>query len=1051
MLSFIEASLSRTRTVMMVLVLLLIAGISTYVSIPKESNPDVLIPYIYVSMIHDGISPEDAERMLVRPMENELRSIEGVKEMTANASEGHASVTLEFLAGTDPKEALADVRDKVTLAKAKLPSETEEPSVHEVKMAEENPAITVMLAGPVPERALIQIARDMQDRLESLPEVLEVKVGGDREDIVEIIVDPLLMESYNLDQGDIASLVSRNNRLVAAGTMDTGKGSFAVKVPSVFETVRDVMEMPIKVDGDKVITFADVATVRRSYKDPNTFARLNGQPTVSLEVIKRPGENIIETVNKTKAMIAEQQKVWPANVEVAYTGDQSEDVKEMLNDLQNNVLSAIILVVIVIVAVLGLRSAGLVGVAIPGSFLTGILVLAIMGFTVNIVVLFALIMAVGMLVDGAIVVTEYADRCMSEGMPRKQAYLQAAKRMAWPITASTATTLAAFAPLIFWPGIMGEFMKYLPITLITTLSASLFMALIFVPALGAMIGKSRPVTAEAKQQLMLAEQGDISAIKGFTGTYLRTLSGALKRPVVVLLGSIVFAFGVVIAYAASNLGMEFFPDVEPSGANVYVRSHGDLSVYEKDAIMEQIEQRVVDMEEIETLYTLTGNNGEVGYFRINLVDWDQRRQANTIIDEIRSKTADLAGVEIEIRKDQNGPSGGKDLRLQLSSRFPDLVDDAVRKVRHGLAESGSFTNIDDNGSKPGIEWQLKVDRSDAARFGADVTTLGATVQMVTNGLKLGEYRPDDVDNELDIRVRFPEDKRHLGRLDDLRVKTYAGQVPITNFVHRTPEQKLDTIRRVDGKRVVTVSADLVPGKLLNLELPKLQEQLPELGIDPRVHFEVKGQNEEQDESSAFLQNAFMVALFVMAIILVTQFNSFYQAFLILSAVVFSTVGVLLGLLIFQKPFGIVMSGIGVIALAGIVVNNNIVLIDTFNVLRRQGMSAREAILRTGAQRLRPVLMTTVTTILGLLPMVLEVNIDLMARTIQHGAPSTQWWSQLATAVAGGLAFATVLTLVLTPCLLMIGANVHQFFERRRAKSAIPEQPNADVEDINSAA
>ncbi|MCM2678647.1 efflux RND transporter permease subunit [Echinimonas agarilytica] len=1050
MLAIIEGALSRTRTVMMVLVLLIVSGISTYVSIPKEANPDVLIPYIYVSMVHDGISPEDAERMLVRPMENELRAIEGVKEMTARASEGSASVTLEFLAGTDPKEALADVRDKVTLAKAKLPNETEEPSVHEVKMAEENPAVTVMLAGPVPERALIKVARDLKDRLEGMSEVLEAKIGGDREDIVEIIVDPLLMESYNLDQGDIATLVSRNNRLVAAGTMDTGKGSFAVKVPSIFETVRDVMEMPIKVDGDKVITFADVATIRRSYKDPSTFARLNGEPTVSVEVVKRPGENIIETVNKTKALVAEQQKNWPVNVMVEYTGDQSKDVRDMLNDLQNNVLSAIILVVIVIVAVLGLRSAGLVGVAIPGSFLTGILVLAMMGFTINIVVLFALIMAVGMLVDGAIVVTEYADRCLSEGMPKQEAYLQAAKRMAWPITASTATTLAAFAPLIFWPGVMGEFMKYLPITLIATLSASLFMALIFVPALGAIFGKAKPVSASAKQQLMLAEQGDISVIKGFTGTYLRTLNSAIKRPFLVLLGAIVFAIAVVSAYGASELGMEFFPDVEPAGANMNIRSHGDLSIYEKDALMRDIEAELVNMEELKTLYSLTGNNGEVGYFRLNLIDWDQRRSADDIIEEVRQRTERFAGVEIEIRKDENGPGGGKDLRLQLSSRFPELVNDAVRKVRLALAENGQFTNIDDDGSKPGIEWQLNVDRSDAARFGADVTSLGATVQMVTNGLKLGEYRPDDVDDELDIRVRFPEDKRHLGRLDDLRVKTYAGQVPITNFVERSAEKKLDSIRRVDSKRVVTVSADLVPGALLNLVLPEMEAKFPELGIDPRVTIEVKGQNEEEDESQAFLGNAFMVALFVMAIILVTQFNSFYQAFLILSAVVFSTVGVLLGLLIFQKPFGIVMSGIGVIALAGIVVNNNIVLIDTFNVLRRKGMPAAEAILRTGAQRLRPVLLTTVTTILGLLPMVLEVNIDLMARTMQFGGPSTQWWSQLATAVAGGLAFATVLTLVLTPCLLMLGSKVSGRLQRRK-QAKQDQSEKAAIKNIHSAA
>ncbi|WP_199610570.1 efflux RND transporter permease subunit [Flocculibacter collagenilyticus] len=1020
MLSFIDGALSRTRTVLMIFILLLISGWVTYNNIPKEANPDITIPFIYVSIIHDGISPEDAERMLVRPMENELRSIDGIKEMKSTAGEGHASITMEFLAGLDPKDALADVRDKVTLAKAKLPSDTEEPTVHEVTMADENPALTVILSGEVSERGLVEIARDLKDRLEGMKEILEVEIGGDREDIVEIIVDPLLVESYGLDQNEIFNLLSRNNRLVAAGTLDTGKGRFAVKVPSVFESVKDVMEQPIKVVDQRVITFQDVATIRRSYKDPDSFARLDAAKAVSLEVKKRPGENIIETVNQVKAIVTDLQQVWPQHIKVAYTGDQSKDVKDMLRDLQNNVASAVILVVIVIIAILGVRSAALVGIAIPGSFLTGILVLSVFGLTVNIVVLFALIMAVGMLVDGAIVVTEFADRMMSEGLRKKEAYTAAARRMAWPIIASTATTLAAFAPLIFWPGIMGEFMKYLPITLIATLTASLLMALIFVPTLGTLFGKVRPVAPEVKQQMLQAEHGDITNLKGFTGKYVNALSRAILHPWKVLFASIAIAILVFISYGFSNLGIEFFPDVEPYGANMTVRSHGDLSIHEKDAITQEIESRIVDMPEIKTLYSRTGGRERVGYMRLNFVDWQQRRKAKEIISEVYSRTESLAGVEIEVRKDENGPGGGgKDLVIELSSRFPELVEDAVTVIRTELEANPAFINVDDSGSKPGIEWQLKVDRDNAARFGTDASTVGSTVQMVTTGLRIGDYRPDDVDDELDIRVRFPEDKRDIEQLDHLRVKTQYGMMPVSNFVTRTATQKVDSIKRVDSKRVLTVNADMADGELLSQHLPLLEQQFPELNIDPRVSVTVKGQNEEEAESQAFLQSAFLVALFVMAIILVTQFNSFYQAFLILSAVVFSTVGVFLGLLVVQKPFGIVMSGIGVISLAGIVVNNNIVLIDTYNVLRREGIAAYEAILRTGAQRLRPVLMTTVTTILGLMPMVLEMNIDILNRNVEFGGPSTQWWSQLATAVAGGLAFATLLTLVLTPCLLAL--------------------------------
>lgn len=1045
MLSLIDAALTRTRSVLMVFVLLLISGAITYANIAKESNPDITIPNIYISIVHDGISPEDAERMLIRPMEKELKSIAGIKAMSATASEGHASINLEFIAGLDPKEALADVRDKVTLAKAKLPSESEEPEVHEVTMANQNPAITVILSGPVTERGLITIARDVKDKIEGLQEVLEVDIGGDREDMVEIIVDPLLMESYGLDQSDIYNLVERNNRLVPAGTMDTGKGRFAIKVPSVFETVQDLLELPIKVDGDKVITFQDVSTVRRAYKDPNSFARLNGERSVAIEVKKRSGENIIDTVAKVKALIEVERQRWPNQVNVDYVGDQSLDVQDTLNDLQNNVLSAVLLVVIVIIATLGTRTALLVGLAIPGAFLTGILVLALAGLTVNIVVLFGLIMAVGMLVDGAIVVTEFADRELNEGKTKRQAYGLAARRMAWPIIASTATTLAAFAPLMFWPGMMGEFMKYLPITLIAVLTASLAMALIFVPTIGSVIGKSRQISAKEQQQIDQAEQGDLTQLTGFTGKYVRVLKKAINHPWKILASTLAMSVLVIFLYSASGLGAIFFPDIEPSSATIVVRSHGDLSIREKDEIMVSIENRIVDLAEIKTLYTRTGGNDQIGTFQVNFTNWQFRRPADEVVLDIRQRTNDLAGVEIEVRKNENGPQSGKDLVIELSSRFPEKLNESARIISTALHNHSQFTDIEDSSTKPGIEWQLKIDRSLAATYGADAALVGSTVQMVTNGLKLGEYRPDDVDDELDIRVRFPEDKRNISRLDTLRLKTPAGLVPVSSFVERSAVPKVDSIKRVDSKRVVSIKANLVPGAQLAKELPALQAQFPALGIDPSVEIAIKGQNEDQQESEDFLVKAFGIALFVMAIILVTQFNSFYQAFLILSAVIFSTVGVFLALFLVQKPFGIVMGGIGVISLAGIVVNNNIVLIDTYNVLRREGYAVVDAILRTGAQRLRPVMLTTVTTILGLLPMVLQINLDFFNRTAVVGAPSTQWWNQLATAIAGGLAFATVLTLILTPCLLALRDL------RKVKKHGLRQAKPVDIKTVGNAA
>ncbi|MFA0479558.1 efflux RND transporter permease subunit [Vibrio splendidus] len=1024
MYSIIDAALSRARTMLSLLALILVAGVITYITIPKESSPDITIPIIYVSVGHQGISPTDAERLLVRPIEQELRSIEGVKEMTATAAEGHASVVLEFNVGVDLTKAMADVRDAVDLAKPKLPEDSDEPTVNEVTLASEQPVLSVVLFGTVPERTIVQIARELGDKLESYRQILEVDIAGDRDDIVEIIVDPLLMESYSLDQADIYNLIALNNRVVAAGFVDTGYGRFSVKVPSVFNSLKDVLELPIKVDGKQVVTFGDVATVRRAFRDPESFARLDGKSAVVLDIKKRAGENIIETVELVKAVMAgaQQQAEWPNNLLVKYTWDESKDVKIMLNDLQNNILSAIILVVIVIIAILGVRTALLVGISIPGSFLTGLLVLSVFGLTVNIVVLFSLIMAVGMLVDGAIVVTEFADRRMQEGEGRKAAYRDAAKRMAWPITASTATTLAAFAPLLFWPDVTGEFMKFLPLTLIATLTASLIMALLFVPVLGGLIGKPQYVSPKIQARMVALHNGDFSQATGLTKAYYHTLSIAIKHPFKILFSAILLAVAVGFTYSKAGLGAEFFPEVDPPFFNVKVRSHGDLSIQEKDVIMRDIELMMLNHDEFDTVYTRTGGDDQIGLISITPVDWQYRRSVKAIIEELKVHTDQYAGVEIEYKFPDAGPPVENDLVIELSARTPEQLNQAAKIVRNWADGNQALTNISDTASKDGIDWKVDIRRDDAARFSADATLVGNTVQFVTNGLKIGDYLPDDSSEEVDILVRYPSDKRDIGRFDQLRVKTPAGLVPITNFAQIVPDHKQDTIKRLDGKRVVNIMADMEEGYNLALELPKIEQALSELGLPSSVEFRIRGQNEEQENSSAFLQSAFLVALAVMALILITQFNSFYQAFLILSAVLFSTVGVFVGLLIFQRPFGIVMSGIGVIALAGIVVNNNIVLIDTYNQLIKRGLDKRDAILRTGVQRLRPVMLTTVTTILGLMPMVLEMNIDLINQKIEFGAPSTQWWSQLATAIAGGLAFATVLTLVLTPCLLMLGRD-----------------------------
>ncbi len=1049
MKTFIDASIDHSRTVLASLVMILIAGAYAYTAIPKESDPDVNIPIVYVTMSHEGISPEDSERLLIRPMEQVLRTIEGVKEIRSVGFEGGANVIMEFDAGFDADAALTDVREQVDTAIPDLPDDSDEPEVHEVNVSL-FPVLLVALSGDVPERTLLKIARDLKDDIEGINTVLKSDIAGDREEMVEILIDPVRLESYGLSLNDAIVLAKRSNKLVAAGVQDTGAGRFAVKVPGLFETVSDIMDMPIVTSGDAVVHLGDIAEIRRSFKDPEGFARINGKPALVLEVTKRTGENIIDTIESVFKVVSQKRAEWPKElskqVNIDFMQDSSKDIRNMLLDLQNNVISAVILVMIVVVGALGVRTALLVGVAIPGSFLMAILVLYSLGATVNVVVLFSLILSVGMLVDGAIVVTEYADRKMMEGEPKSKAYGLAAKRMSWPIIASTATTLAAFLPLVFWPGVVGEFMKFLPMTLLIILSASLLMALIFVPTLGSIIGRASVANSVTAKGLAGAghDHGDLSRVGGFTGLYLKVLHMALRswwRPVLILIMAVGLLIGVQVLYAKHGKGVEFFPNVEPEYAMIEVRARGNLSVEEQNNIMTEVESLILGMDELQSVYGRTGRNSQnegpediIGTLTMEFTDWDTRRKAADIIIDIRERTSGIAGIIINDRKPDQGPPTGKDVQIELSSRFPDRLTPAINHVLKGAELIGGFVNVEDGRALPGIEWEMQVDRAQASKFGADVDLVGQAVQMVTRGIRLGGYRPDDSDDEIDIRARYPMEYRTIDQLDEIRLSTATGLVPIGNFVERKAHQKTGTIKRTDMRRVMSFKADVEKGIQVDKKVKAFTQWLNDNPLPEGVNFRFKGEDEEQRMAQEFLTKAFTIALFIMAIILVTQFNSFYSAFLILSAVIMSTIGVFMGLLIMDQPFGIVMSGIGVISLAGIVVNNNIVLIDTFDRLLPDEPNALSAIMRTGAQRLRPVMLTTVTTVLGLMPMVLGMNIDFLTREVSIGAPSTQWWQQLSTAIVFGIAFATILTLIVTPCSLMLRANIGEWRKRRKLRA-----------------
>ena len=1020
MRQLINAALTHTRTTLLLLVGLLLAGTAAWQAIPKEANPDVTIPIIYVSLALEGVSPEDGERLLVRPMEQELRGIEGLRKFTAQSSEGHGSVTLEFDPGFDPDTALADVRERVDIARSSLPDEAEEPRVMEVNVSE-FPVLSIGLSGDLDTRERMTIARRLKEEIEGIADVLEVEIAGEREDLLEIVVDPLVLESYGVDFDTLFNQISRNNRLVAAGSLDTGAGRLALKVPGIIESLNDVMNMPVKVEGDQVVTFGDVAWIHPTYKEAEGFARIDGQPAVVLEISKRAGANIIATIEAVREQLALAEDLLPEQLRITTILDESVTVQNMLSELLNNVLTAVVLVLIVVVAVMGWRMALLVGLTIPGAFLTGILLVWAFGFTLNIVVLFALILVAGMLVDGAIVVSELADRHLHDGQAPHQAWLDAASRMSWPVIASTATTLAVFIPLLFWPGVVGQFMKYLPATVILCLLASLAMALVFLPTLGRLFTRTSHASGT----------GPIDESTALGRGYRRILSRLLQHPAWVLLFAVLLIALLYTGYARFNHGVDFFPNVEPDSAQVLVRARGDFSAEETDAILQRVEQRLGGMGEVEALYARSYavpdqqmGSDVIGMLQFQFIDWYQRRPARTILADMAERTQDIPGITLEFQEQEMGPGGGKPIVLEVSATDPDIADAGVDQITAMMRNLGGFTDIQDNRSLPGVEWQVHVDREAAARMGTDITTIGSAVQLLTTGLQVATYRPPTVNDEVDIRVRLPENWRTLNQLERLTINTPRGQVPISHFVEITPAPKVGTLNRIDGRRAITVEADLAPGFLADERLRALldagQGQLPD-----GLMVNVAGEQEDQQESTQFLVSAFLVAIGLMALILVTQFNSYYQAALVLSAIVFSTAGVLMGLLITGQAFGIVMVGMGVIALAGIVVNNNIVLIDTYNELRAEGMPSAQAALEAGCLRLRPVLLTAITTVLGLMPMVLGVNVNLFAPALGFNAPSAQWWTQMSSAIAGGLTFATFLTLLLTPCMLVIGGRLRR--------------------------
>lgn len=1209
MTGIVDWAASRARMVIAFIILSLLAGGFAYGNLPKEGEPDIEIPAVIISLPFPGISAEDSEKLLIKPMETELSDLDGLKSLSATAAESYANIVLEFEFGWDKTSVLADVRDAMSAAEAKFPDGYERYTINEFNFSE-FPIIIVDLTGPVPERTLLRVAKNLQDRLEGLEPVLEASLAGNRDEMVEVVIDPLRLEAYNITAAELIAVVVNNNQLIAAGEIETATGAFAVKIPASFNDQQDVYDLPVKVEGDRIVSLGDLADIRLTFEDRQGTARFNGENTVALQVVKRKGYNLIDAAALIRDEVDAERRIWPRELQdairVGTSNDQSRIVDSMVNQLEGSVLTAIALVMIVVLATLGTRSALLVGFAIPTSFLLCFAFLAVMGITISNIVMFGLILAVGILVDGAIVVVEYADRRIREGSGPMAAYVEAAKRMFWPIVSSTATTLCAFLPMLFWPGVPGEFMGMLPVTIIFVLSASLVVALVYLPVMGGVAGRMtrsfeggsallkkmlprwwmRALLVPVTLYLMFIGALQVLNPHFLMGRDASPLWGALFGAVIFILASMASSvtlgaakidrragriragyrrtpFGKVIAFISGNpvmpiisiaavvgfviyimtiwfpersQGVEFFVESEPEQAIIYVRARGNLSLVEKDALVQDVEDIILATEGVQSAFSFAGSGGlnqntggaagprdTIGQVQIELIPWEDRAayastrdgltfddlDGDKVLASLEAQLALIPGIRTEILNLSRGPASGKPVHLRVSGdSFDDLLE-ATNIVRGRFETTPALADIEDTRPLPGIDWQINVDVEKAGRYGADVATVGGMVQLVTRGILLDTMRVDSSDDEIEIRVRLPEKDRVLSTLDTLKVRTRDGLVPLSNFVTREPVAKLAQIDRIDQSRYFDIKAAIQPDVNIIQLVPEAVEEGDEpvpfdvgfgdgvdasdvaegaptnvtltiersmlfgliksetktyyqidkvtgdLGLDqiqravdngasvrvvpvnaneriavltqwldaeqplpPGIEWEWTGDQEDQAESQAFLSTAFLGALGLMFIILLAQFNSFYNAALVLVAVVLSTTGVLIGMGVMGQPFSIIMTGTGIVALAGIVVNNNIVLIDTYQEYSRY-MPKIEAIIRTAEVRIRPVLLTTVTTMAGLAPMMLGISLDFFGGGFTIDSPTALWWKQLATAVVFGLGVATVLTLIFTPSALAL--------------------------------
>jgi len=1056
MRSAIHWLVTHPTTIAIAAVCVFVFGLNSYLSLPRESSPDITIPVVIVSTPYVGVSPEDIESLITVPMENELSSLKNVKEMRSTSAEGISIVVIEFEPDTVVEDALQRVRDRVGRVRPDLPTDAEDPSVREISFSDV-PVVLITMAGPVGEDALKELAEKLQDDLTRISGVLEVELTGGTERQVTVEVQPERLSYYGFSLDDVMNSIKNENVNIPGGNVEVGRGNFLLRTPGEFSDAREVERVAVKRVGDRPVFVRDLARVIDGYEPRETYSRLRGDASVTLAIKKRAGANILDVTTEAKELAAEHAQTWPDAVTWRALGDQSKSIRDMVSELQNNIITALLLVVGVIVAFMGWRPSVFVAISIPLSMLASMLVLELLGFTLNMIVLFSLILALGMLVDNAIVVVENVYRHKEMGKGNVEAAVDGTEEVAVAVAASTATTVAAFLPLAFWTGIMGEFMGFLPKTVIIVLLMSLVVAVGVLPVLMARLLPERVEGTDSRdEELRHAELDPIME------RYRRFLKTCIDwRYTTFGLGLLAFVLTFTV-YSFFNHGSEFFPQTEPERATIGITLPQGADVDTTDRVVRAVELILSTEGNIDTWAAdvgvsaggneLQGSSARPNEARVTVdflpdrntakPDEAQRVEPTSLtVDRLRQKVQSIPGAKITVEPQEMGPPVGKPINIEVSGEDYDAVGEVVMQMRRRLGDTvDGLADLDDNYGVGRPELRLRIDRGAAKRVGVSTAAVGNAVRTAIAGGVATTLR--DGEDEIDIVVQLsPEYREDLQRVLDLRLPGREDTSPDTFPVPISAVASYELvggssgIAHIDQDMVITITGDVAEGFNENAVRGNVQAFLDDYELPEGMSTALTGANEEQEESMRFLVRAFAIAVALILLVLVTQFDSITMPAIILATVVLSLIGVLWGLLLTGTPFGIIMTGIGVISLAGVVVNNAIVLLDYVQQLQARGLDTEEALVEAGLTRFRPVMLTAITTALGLVPMALGASFDFFELKMIIGSSSSAFWGPMAVAVIFGLTFATVLTLVMVPVLFSINEDLRQRLSSNRSSAA----------------